>query len=405
MAGYRRRNSTIGLDYGTHSTKVVHRVRGEEMGRVLRFDRSCEGYPLNAAPSVMREIEGRLYFGTLAVELTGGIDYGSLKAELLGRTGDPGLDRQIDVLTSAYLAWAIGEIFDQDPQLAADNPILQVSAPTCHAGNLELKQRYLRIVHASYTYVQNHLQVEQGVELSWLDETLTPVLDATIPASSERRFFVAPETVAPMVSLQLEPFNDTGIFLIADMGAATTEMSVCAVNDETFGNAILAYSDSTESRGGSDLFEIDAMLVGPSQERLDNFLHLLKLQADKVWLRGYYKDKDCQAASRRWKKLQVLLTGGATHHPEVRKHFDKKVYPNAAWPPSETRLAVDRHYPTSLECDPGFEEEDLSLFAVANGLSVQLPLWPRFFNEIEIEELKSLDDTDNDAVPSYLEIG
>lgn len=405
MAEYRKRNSTIGLDYGTHSTKVVHRVRGEGIGRVIRFDRSCDGYPINAAPSVIRESDGMLYFGTLAVELTGGEDYGSLKADLLHRTDDHALDRKIDILSAGYIAWALGEILHSDAQLTADNPIIQVSAPTSHAGNKELEERYLRIVHASYVYVKSYLRVEQGVNFQWLSEVMSPLLDAEVPARAERRFFVAPETIAPIVSLQLEPIIESGIFLIADMGAATTEMSICAVNAETSGRVLLAYSDSTELRGGNELGEIDGMFVGASQQRLESFLNALRSQAHRVWANGFMKDSNNLAARRRWRRLQVLLTGGATHHKDVRSFFNDKIVPHRQHFLDDATLSIDRHYPATLKFDEDFGEDDRSLFAVANGLSVQRAEWPHFFGEDEIKDLEKRRNDAVELIPSYLEIG
>ena len=72
MAVSQRRRSTIGLDYGTHSTKVVHRIRDEEFGRVVHFDDPCDGYSLNTSPSAIRDVDGRLYFGTCALQMNEG---------------------------------------------------------------------------------------------------------------------------------------------------------------------------------------------------------------------------------------------------------------------------------------------------------------------------------------------
>ena len=400
-----RRNSTIGLDYGTHSTKVVHRVRGADRGRIIRIDRPCEGYPLNATPSMIREIDGRLYFGTLATEFSCGVDYGSLKADLLQSSGDTNIDRQIDVLAASFIAWSLGEILSSDSDLAADNPIVQVSAPTSHHGDPSLNDRYLRIVHAAYTYAGKFSRVEQGVNLAFLTKEIGLVLDQPLPARGERRFFVAPETVAPIVSLQLEPITEPGIYLIADMGAATTEMSICAVNDETLGNSILAYADSTDAQGGNVLGDLEGMIVGRSQRKLDKFLKRLRSQAEQVWYRGFEKDMRCRAARERWDKLRILLTGGATHHPDIRKHFDVLVRPILNWNEKQHKQTVDRHYPTTLLCDDGFQDEDLSLFAVANGLSVQRAMWPEFYHGEEIPALEKGVRIEVEQVPSYLEIG
>jgi hypothetical protein len=405
MVSRLRRRSTIGLDYGTHSTKVVHRVQGESLGRILAFDRHCEKYPINAAPSVIREVDGLLYFGTLAVELGGGVNYGSLKADLLKSSGDADIDEEIDVLAATYIAWALGDIFRLDSALAADNPIVQVSAPTSHQGDPNLNERYLRIVHAAYVFVHEHQRVEQGVEFRWIKDEMRSNLARIVPERGDRRFFIAPETVAPIVSLQLEPLIEPGIFLIADMGAATTEMSICAVNDESFGNSILAYADSTDAQGGDDLGEIENLIVGKSQRKLEQFLERMGLQARRVWCQGFDKDKANFAARKRWNNLQVLLTGGGTHHRDVRRHFEEKLRPILGWNEKDNKQSVDRHFPSTLSCAAGAEQTDFSLFAVANGLSVQRVQWPTFFHSEEISRLTPLANTEEDRIPSYLEIG
>lgn len=405
MANRPRRNSTIGLDYGTHSTKVVHRVRGEDIGRIIHFDRRCEGYPTNASPSAIREIDGNLYFGTLAIELNGGVDHGSPKADLLQSSGDTDRDRQIETYAAIYIAWSLGEILFNVPYLAADNPVVQVSAPTCHHGDQTLNERYLRIVHAAHAFVQKHQRVEQGIDVAFLSEEIGMILDMEVPVRGDRRFFVAPETVAPIVSLQLEPIVDRGMYLITDMGAATTEMSICSVNDETFSNSILAYADSTVRQGGNNLSEFEGMLVGKSLRSLESFLDRMESQAEKVWYQGFAKDRANPSARKRWRQLQILLTGGGTHHPDVRKYFDKKVRPIFGWNEKENSQTVGRHYPTTLLCDDGFQEEDFSLFAVANGLSVQRARWPEFFYGDEIPALDGVKPIEKTLVPSYLEIG
>jgi len=143
MAVNQRRRSTIGLDYGTHSTKVVHRIRDEELGRVVHFDDPCDGYPVNASPSAIREVNGRIYFGTRAIEMVEGENYGSLKADLLSLPDEREVRQNIEVLAATYIAWVLQSIFVQDEQLAADDPIVQFSAPTSHEGDEQLKQVFL----------------------------------------------------------------------------------------------------------------------------------------------------------------------------------------------------------------------------------------------------------------------
>ena len=74
---------TIGLDFGTHSTKIILRPRGSEKASLLRICKPQEGYPEFACPSLVRIIDSRVCFGSKALEVSGGKLYRSLKMQLL----------------------------------------------------------------------------------------------------------------------------------------------------------------------------------------------------------------------------------------------------------------------------------------------------------------------------------
>lgn len=84
----------IGLDFGTYSTKVVVRIRGEKKSRVLVFDEPAAGYPSFVSPSLVRMIDGRLFFGRLASQKTGGTLFRSLKVSLLPPTSTDGWQQE-----------------------------------------------------------------------------------------------------------------------------------------------------------------------------------------------------------------------------------------------------------------------------------------------------------------------
>ena len=56
----------VGFDFGTHSTKVIIRERGNANGVVPVLDDACENYPLFASPSVVHFDGERLWFGARA---------------------------------------------------------------------------------------------------------------------------------------------------------------------------------------------------------------------------------------------------------------------------------------------------------------------------------------------------
>jgi hypothetical protein len=401
-----RKRPTIGLDYGTHSTKVVVRARGEEVGNIVRIDSPCDDYPCNASPSVIKQVDDRLYFGTSAVQKKQGIDFGSLKADLVNAPSDePELLEQIEILTTTYLAWILCELLKLDAGLMSADPIVQLSAPTNHSGDPILNERYLRIANACYRLVFEERKVfRQAIRYEEARLWTRRLLQSPLPPADERRFFVMPETIAPVVSLQQEPILDPGMYVIADMGASTTEVSVFLVHNQSIDNKILCYNDSTDFQGGIELASYENLTVRLSEQKLDAFMKRMESQINRAWYLGFQKDMGSSAAKEKWKSLQFLLTGGATLNRHVSAKF-KAINPIMAWPANEVRIGIGRHIPSTLNYDGNMDPDELSKFAVANGLAIERARWPRFYLE---DELEPLGDTHSKVVakmPSYLEIG
>ena len=72
--------------------------------------------------------------------------------------------------------------------------------------------------------------INQGIGIGEAASLITPLLNQPVPGIESRRFEVLPETIAPVVSLSQEPFMKAGMYMIADMGAGTTEMAVFHVS-------------------------------------------------------------------------------------------------------------------------------------------------------------------------------
>jgi hypothetical protein len=140
------RRVTIGFDYGTCSTKVQVRWRGETRSKVILIDdRPTPKYPAFATPSAVRVCGDRVFFGRRAVTETGGDFYKSLKVQLL--PPDQGLGRAAltfpdgvrpDHLIGCYLAWALGLVV-RKLGVPAGNVALNVAAPMNHVGDAKLK--------------------------------------------------------------------------------------------------------------------------------------------------------------------------------------------------------------------------------------------------------------------------
>lgn len=398
------RLSVIGFDYGTHSTKVVQRYWGEPQGKIVQFDEAVPGYPSQASPSIIREQDGRLYFGATGFGMPTAMDYGSLKAELMDDlSDDPELAQRIEVLVVAYIAWALTQMFDRNPSWRHDRLRLQISAPTSFVGDAEMEQKYDRIGHAAYALaIDGGNEIRQGICYEEALRLIRPFLQMTPPSREERRFSIQPETIAPIISLQQEPIVSSGMYLMIDMGAGTTEMSIVAVPRNST-EPIRCYYDSTERRGGSKLAELEDLPVGESQRCLEAFLSDFNKQASKVWQVGFMKDASNRAARRNWQQLTVLLTGGATRHANIAAQFDSDSKVPFSWQPHGTKHRTVRHTPRTIKSLTENDREDLSIFAVANGLSIHTAVWRQCFVMDAINQLTPITESIQ-LMQSYLEI-
>lgn len=403
-SNYRRPLSVIGFDYGTHSTKVVQRYWSEPQGKIVQFDEAVAGYPSQASPSVIREQDGRLYFGAAGVGMPNAMDYGSLKAELMDDlSNDPESAQGIEVLVVAYIAWALTQMFDRHPSWRHDRIQLQISAPTSFVGDVELEQKYDRIGHAAYALaIDGCGEIRQGIRYEDALLLIQPHLQMTPPPREERRFSIQPETIAPIISLQQEPIVSSGMYLMIDMGAGTTEMSIVAVPRNST-EPIRCYYDSTERRGGSNLAELEDLPVGESQRRLEAFLREFNHQASKVWQVGFKKDASNRAARRNWQQLTVLLTGGATRHASIAAQFDSDSKVPFSWQPHNTNHRTARHTPRTIQPSTASDGDYLSVFAVANGLSIHTSAWRQCFVMDAINPLTPITESIQ-LMQSYLEI-
>ena len=411
----------IGLDFGTSSTKILVRKRGEQKARIVQIEESTEDYPWFVTPSLIRSSEGKLFFGKCASEYPNGTLYRSLKVQLLPPVVNSSAVQKFpegespDNLVSCYLSWVLNNIKNQFGVIDSNRVYLNMSAPMNHIENDELKTRYLKIIQAAWESVfgKNPFPVEQGMSLIKLSSRFNEWLEMDVPDTSVRRFEVLPETTAPIVSLSMDPRMDPGMYMIVDMGAGTTEISINNVNDSGAYQRVNCYDDESIFLGGDDFNWVDDQARNGNEhtpEKLqyltDFFLKTFKI----VWARGY--QKDCQSHSNRhgWKKLKVLLTGGGSRRTEIINEIERGnvgrdgriIYP---WPSSETHYRVSNYTPTELETSKeavNYSTKDFPLLAVAHGLSVERMRWPKIHYPKDIEPLQPIVIKEKPSIDWYL---
>ena len=386
----------LGLDFGTHSTKAMLRVRGSEKAEILLLEESStDGYPWFAAPSLVRLVGGRLFFGKKATETDGGTVYRSLKVRLLpldsGSSDGGGLcsDPSPDFLVACYLSWALARLkkhIDARYPYGAPRVFLNMAAPMNHLENEELKTRYLRIIQAAWESVfsADPRPAQQGDSLDELRSRFGCLLGREVPDRTNRLFAVLPETVAPIVSLSLDPRIAPGMYMIFDMGAGTTEVSVNYVGERGADQKVLCYQDESVVLGGNNFEWIQSCGV-PNRESqiVESLLRVFR----RTWYTAYLKDSPNPATHARWRKFRVLLAGGGARHPEVEAAIVDAL-PQFGYPVGEKLYHVGWHQPTDIVADApqGAPKNLLALLSVAHGLSVPRQQWPDFFPPGEIEK-------------------
>ena len=390
----------VGCDFGTHSTKVLFQRRGEDRIRLAKVCDSCAGYPACATPSLLRVVGERLYFGTRAALRRDGTPLSSLKVDLLRATDDGPInpERDSEVLVTAYLSWVFAHVRKRVLSEYTDaNVLIQIAAPIDYKGFLKhsiIRRRFQMVAQAAWRVVFDGC----GGNLDWLQdsvpygpacERIRELLLEQPLNESEARFQVLPETVAPVVSLALDPEMEPGIFLMVDTGAGTTEMSVVLATQSRDGDVATCYFDSTIEIGGDKFQHADEtgnhQLLGALVRQLEN-------QARTVHHTSFQKDMRNRTARGAWKDLSIILTGGGTKRSEVANAFHAShdtplsnyfnqfgIKPFVLDGP---RISLDT---VAL----GVAPEEARYLVVARGLLVERTQWPFTFLPDEVEPLQS----------------
>ncbi len=395
---------TVGLDFGTHSTKILFRPRNDDEAVLFPVRKSHDGYPRFASPSLVRIADGRAYFGGKALEVRSGKLFRSLKVQLLppAHANEPAQEFPSgltpDLLVAFYLSWTLKRIraaIDGYWRHGQPKVFLNMAAPMNHVGNESLKIRYLQIVQAAWESVfgSDPFPAQQGSTIDELQPRFEAWLEKEVSGKEVRPFDVLPETIAPIVSLSFDPRMDPGMYMIVDMGAGTTEFSVIHVGEPGADQQVPCYYDESVIFGGDNFEWIDKKgeTGTPDEEGIHRLVKYFLKVFHRTWGKGYQKDGRNPAARDRWRDFRVLLVGGGARRPEVEKAI-RVALPMTAWPVGESTYPVSWHEPSSInmgKTDSGQTTELRSLLAVANGLSFPRQQWPKFWFPQEITTQES----------------
>jgi hypothetical protein len=407
----------IGLDFGTHSTKIVIRKEFDEHGDLLvvepppdnsrRFHPHKDSpYPWFAIPSVIGIESGRIVFGEAARALPDEQKHYALKATLL--KGEPPLPASLDVasggldneesvnlLTAAFLIWVLQRVrarLDEALGKGRWRAHINMSAPMNHFEDHNLKLRYLRVLNAAFHGVFGN--EEQIVDPGWnqilLLQRIGSLLKRPIPPDGERLFDVLPETVAGMVPVCKDPRWSGGFYNVIDIGGGTTEISILFLAIDQ-ARVIDCREDESIPVGSIDLRQFEK---STDRQRPDG---KLKAALKRLWCNGYRKDKDHRLQAAKWKRTTVLMAGGgwtdATRELLNSGHPARIQF--VVGPPhsidSEFRLKFLKYAPSKevlrVSESPGdrsIEDRDaFELLPTALGLALWPQDWPKWYRPSE----------------------
>lgn len=388
----------VGFDFGTHSTKVLYRKRNEDTAKVLSLGDSVSGYPGFATPSLVRLVDGVLWFGGAALTHTQGTLYRSLKVRLLGRSAEPDEPYPAgpcpDMLVAAYLAWAFKTARNELDRLFTEADVrLNLAAPMDHLEDPRLKTRFLQIVQAAWNiaFDKSVIVIDQGVRLDVIEHELQSLLSQEVVDASERTFDVLPETVAPIVSLSMDPRMAPDMYLIVDIGAGTTEISINHSNEQGVNHRVLCYFDQTVVIGGDRFSQLTDLAADGRGKKCETLVSEIVKACVRVWATGYQKDSPNHVARQRWRNLVILLAGGGTRHPAVIRAFESSSRQLDQLKFYQVNWHVMSHSPANVDLGGSKRDstKDLSLLAVAQGLTRERQTWPIVFEPASVETLQA----------------
>lgn len=351
----------VGFDFGTHSTKIVYRLlewpdltrvkvlRIEDAGAAGAAAADGTSYPSFAVPSCACVVDGRIRLGSgaLSTVLDG---RPSLKVRLWDEEcpwpldGNPDNDQREQqrqqqrklaiarygdsrVLAVAYLAWAFRKV---RKAILADVPDAELQiympAPIDHYGEGgPVKQTFFAVMTAAwwlaFDSATQGVELEDGAPFPPIEDAAQQALvdhERLVPAATERRWDVLPESLVPLVTLRHDPRFEEGYYLIVDCGGGSTEISMVLRYDQN--DKVSCYEDFIYAGGSRSLQK--AKQNGATSEQFVSLLRELSRYSRKVVAQAYMKVNNNPAAAGQFnKKIRILLLGGGMLDEDVEDMF------------------------------------------------------------------------------------
>jgi len=415
----------IGLDFGTSATKVIYTQLGKRISRAICFDHNLPTYPDYCLPSLAAiDSQGNLLLGIEAarflsrknwdtgfqrfkVAVAGKHDrtfYDELTHENFNRyRRKHSLDSDFtpERLTAIYLAYAMHESRERISKLPeyGDTDIemaFNICVPIDHIENNKVREAFERIFTWAEAIEKYWYEKQEQIDLL---RASFEFQDTRI-SKGDRRVFAVPEAVATMASYLVSLHKKPGLHAMIDIGAGTTDISICNLQLPSGQSKSYWYAAKNISRGTINIERKIASLIKKHKRNSlcthqEIYQCLYKLNPNQSESRRlpvkdadiksvvvealedlrnseeYYKTWGCAYNHLRkqteWEKVEIFVCGGGASLPGI-----KDVFARPWWKNLEVRYSVSK-LPTPDDYDSGDGVAPFTRMAVAYGLSKPLP--------------------------------
>jgi len=439
------RTITVGIDFGTSSTKVLWFDETRRKRYVAFYEESpIAGYLPYCFPSSVGIQESRLYFGTAAERLC--IDnniFRSVKTDIgedikydIGKCLENNDNQEVvlhispTILATLYIGFVIRRI---KHQLATHydgnftlNTTFNMAAPLDNLNHITMETRWEQILYYGEklsSEIHNEMVLMDAIHLYLSIKQKNPFTKDLQRCST----FVFPETVSAIISYLNSGKASNGLFGIVDIGAGSTDISFFRHYDSQAELRESFYAAKSEMIAMDDFdraimqtIRSDHNTRDSSPEAERTLLHKIRcakanidpdglnLGGDNIRLemnRIKYATKDVreriiqcykrtlgnafkkEMRQERWNKWTLFLIGGGSRLKMIQKDFECSLGAQIKDP---VRLDVEIEGRVGLPTGTAeikWNDEMTALLAVAYGLSINKLNWPAWVYPKEIASL------------------
>lgn len=410
------RRLQVGLDFGTSTTKVMYRELGtaEPRVRLLNFKHGLSDYPDYCLPSIATfDKRANLHLGEAAVKQLAPLGWGAglsrLKMLIAGRVDPRYLDSDWNDRFRDHVRMALGDDMACSPEaLAATylaavmrrirrqlqreygsdtlDLIFNTCVPVDQSERTPVVMAFERVIATAAELERN--ASGGGTPRSWLDDAMRRIPEIAYDTEDDaQRVFLMPEAVATAAGYVTSINRRSGIHAVVDIGAGTTDVSICLLTLAKKGGATTYwYAARSIPMGAARIEGILANALAPRWAPVSQNLIHRALSNDpalasecgtlvedelrrmwngtvKAWSDAYGHDARESAWTR--EQVTVFLTGGGAQIPAARTVFAKSWMKN--WGPYACQII-----PTPESFDPR-NAAPFQRLSVAFGLATPLP--------------------------------